>query len=73
MDIADWFEPDVLIGGFHFSKLPADDTLTEYARILNRHNTTYYTCHCMGTEAFVHMKPHMERLHSLSSGQTLIL
>lgn len=73
MDIADWFEPDVLIGGFHFSKLPLDDTLTEYARILNRHPTVYYTCHCTGTEAFAHMKPHMERLHALSAGQTLIL
>lgn len=73
MDIADWFEPDVLIGGFHFSKLPLDDTLTEYARILNSHAADYYTCHCTGTEAFDHMARHMERLHRLSTGQTLIL
>ena len=73
MDIADWFAPDVLIGGFHFSKLPLDDTLTEYARILNCHPKVYYTCHCTGTEAFAHMKPQMERLHALSAGQTLIL
>ena len=73
MDIADWFAPDVLIGGFHFSKLPLDDTLTEYARILNCHPKVYYTCHCTGTEAFAHMKPQLERLHALSAGQTLIL
>ena len=34
LDIVDWFRPDVLIGGFHFSKLPLDDTLRTYAHLL---------------------------------------
>ena len=73
MDIADWFEPDVLIGGFHFSKLPLDDTLTEYAQILSRHDTDYHTCHCTGTEVFAYMKQYIKRLSYLSTGQTLEL
>ena len=35
LDIVDWFRPDVLIGGFHFSKLPLDDTLRTYAQYLD--------------------------------------
>ena len=27
LDITEWFQPNVLIGGFHFSKLPLNDTL----------------------------------------------
>ena len=73
MDIADWIEPDVLIGGFHFSKLPLDDTLTEYAQILSCHDTDYHTCHCTGTEVFAYMKQYIKRLSYLSTGQTLEL
>ncbi len=71
LNIAGWFEPDVLVGGFHFSKLPLDDTLKQYAEILNSHKTKYYTCHCTGTEQFAFMKQYMDHMEYLSCGQTI--
>lgn len=71
MDIAGWFAPDVLVGGFHFSKLPLDDTLAGYARRLNGYATKFYTCHCTGTEQYVFMKNEMERLEYLATGQRI--
>ena len=35
LDITRWFKPDVLVGRFHFSKLPLDDTLKGYAEYLD--------------------------------------
>lgn len=71
LNIAGWFEPDILVGGFHFSKLPLDETLKNYADCLNQFKTDYYTCHCTGTEQFGFMKQYMERLFYLSAGQVL--
>ncbi len=73
LDIAGWFQPDVLIGGFHFSKLQSDETLAEYARYLNGFPTVYYTCHCTGTAQFEFMKSYMDNLHYLSTGQSITL
>ncbi len=73
MDIVSWFEPDVLVGGFHFSKLPLDERLREYAGVLNRHKTEYYTCHCTGVEQFDFMKKYMDRLSYLSCGDTILI
>lgn len=72
-NIVRWFRPDVLIGGFHFSKLPLDDTLAQYADDLNSFPTEYYTCHCTGTAQFEFMRQRMARLHYLSCGQTITL
>ena len=71
LDIVDWFCPDVLIGGFHFSKLPLNDTLAHAAQALNRFPTRYYTCHCTGEAQFAYMKNFMDRLHPLSCGETI--
>ena len=71
LDLSEWFAPDVLIGGFHFFKLPVDETLGEYARILNSSKTRYYTCHCTGTEQYAYLKPRMERLEYLACGQSI--
>lgn len=71
LNIAEWFVPDVLIGGFHFSKLPLDETLKGYAQYLNGFATEFYTCHCTGTEQFQFMKEQMKRLHYLSTGESV--
>ena len=42
LDLVEWFRPDVLVGGFHFSKLPLDETLAGYARALDRFGTVFY-------------------------------
>ncbi|MBQ4505861.1 MAG: MBL fold metallo-hydrolase [Firmicutes bacterium] len=73
MDIADWFKPDVLIGGFHFEKLPIDDTMKGYAEFLNSLPTEFYTCHCTGAAQYEFMQQYMDRLHYLSGGMTIEL
>ena len=42
LDLVEWFRPDVLVGGFHFSKLPLDETLAGYARALDRSGPVFY-------------------------------
>ena len=73
LDIVDWVRPDVLIGGFHFSKLPLDDTLRAYAEYLDSFPTRYYTCHCTGEKQYSFMRQTMKHLHYLSCGDTICL
>lgn len=70
-DIAEWFTPDVLIGGFHFSKLPLDDNLEAMAKELDSYPTRFYTCHCTGTEQYEFMRGYMSNLHYLSCGESI--
>jgi len=70
-DIVRWFTPDVLIGGFHFSKIASEECLEAYARDLDSFDTRYYTCHCTGETQFLQMKRYMKRLGSLSTGQRI--
>ena len=73
INIVHWFRPDVLVGGFHFHKLPLGETLTGYARQLDAYGTAYYTCHCTGVPQYAYMKQTMRRLHYLSAGDTIKL
>ena len=71
LDITRWFSPDVLVGGFHFSKMPLDETLKSYAEYLNSFDTHFYTCHCTGTEQFEFMKKYMKNISYLSAGMNV--
>ena len=71
LDIVSWFEPDYLIGGFHYSKLEAGEVLADAAKLLDSYKTKYYTCHCTGVVQYNFMKEHMQNLHYLSCGQTI--
>lgn len=73
MDIVGWFEPDVLVGGFHYSKLATDERLESYSGYLASFDTDYYTCHCTGVEQFEFMAEYMPRLSYISCGQTIEL
>lgn len=73
LDIANWFQPDVLVGGFHFSNLPLDDTLKGYATYLNQFHTEFYTCHCTGEEQYAYMKQYMDRLQYLATGESITI
>ncbi len=73
MDIVSWFEPDVLVGGFHYSKLALDEKLEEYSRLLSCHKTSYYTCHCTGAEQFDFMQKIIPQLSYLHCGESVIL
>ena len=73
MDIVDWFEPDIFVGGFHYTKLDLDEKLAEYASILASHKAYYYTCHCTGIEQYEFMKKYMPQLSYLSCGESINL
>ena len=77
-NITDFFRPDVLVGGFHFTKLDPEGAgapvLRENAEALLRYPTVYYTCHCTGAAQYAFLKPLMgDRLHGLSTGSVLEL
>ena len=75
LNIAHWFAPDVLIGGFHFFReLPDSPRVTEAAEKLLTYPTKYYTGHCTGLEQYAVMKKIMaDRLQYLSTGTEIIL
>lgn len=73
LNIAHWFRPDVLVGGFHFFRLPLDETLAGYARALDALPTVWYTCHCTGTEQFAFLRERMGSLHGLRTGDSVVL
>ena len=78
LNIMEWFQPDVLIGGFHFFKLdPTEDgkqALDQAALVLGDYSTSYYTCHCTGTKQYDYLKAQMgDKLHYLASGQVIDL
>ena len=77
LNIVQWFQPDVLVGGFHFMKLDCrkDAAFLEYAaRQLLQHPAAYYTGHCTGAEQFAVLKKTMgARLESISTGKILEL
>ena len=71
LNIADWFDVDVIAGGFHFSKHPLDAILKSYAEILDDTGIHFYTCHCTGLEQYEFMKKYMHKLDYLSTGDTV--
>lgn len=78
LNIVSWFQPDVLIGGFHFVKIAPEglgaDKLTNAANTLMQYPTTYYTGHCTGLAQYDFLKKHMgNRLHYLSTGQSITI
>lgn len=73
LDIVEWFEPDVLVGGFHVSKMALGEELTALGEALAAHGTTYYTCHCTGMEQYAFLQKRMPRLGYLAGGETVDL
>ena len=73
MSITEEFQPDILVGGFHFMKITSKDILSAYAQQLNLFPTEFYTCHCTGREQFCIMQPFMNNLHYISSGQIITI
>jgi len=73
LDIVAWTRPDVLIGGFHFSKMPLGDGLKKAAIDLGAYKTKYYTCHCTGIDQFEFMKKYINDLYYISAGDSFIV
>lgn len=67
--IARAFRPDVLIGGFHLSKIQDGAVLDRIAAELLTLPTRYYTGHCTGEAQFRFLKSKMgDKLEPLSTG-----
>ena len=71
LNIVNWFDADVIIGGFHYSKFPLDDTMKDYAGYLDSTNAEFYTCHCTGVPQYEFMKKYMKNLSYLSTGMSI--
>lgn len=72
VQIARSFQPDVLIGGFHLSKIQDKAVLDQIAGDLLALPTRYYTGHCTGREQFLFLKQQMgRRLEELHTGSLL--
>ena len=73
LDIVEWFEPDVLVGGFHVSKMALGEELTALGEALAAHSTDYYTCHCTGEAQYAFMGKYMPRLRYLACGESITI
>ena len=78
LNITDWFQPDIFIGGFHFTKLNPEtedkNILREAAELLLAAPSKYYTCHCTGTKQYDYLKGIMgNRLEYISDGDSIII
>ncbi len=78
LNIMNWLEPDILIGGFHFMKVdpagPDRKVLDEAAQVLLLHKATYYTCHCTGLPQYEYLKERMgDRLNYLAAGRKITI
>lgn len=78
LNLLEWFDPDVLIGGFHFKNISTTGEgkilLDTAARQMMRHKTVFYTCHCTGAAQYEYLKKIMkEQLNYLSGGDILAL
>lgn len=72
LNIMDMFQPDILIGGFHFMKMEDEAQLRSAAEILLQYDTVYYTGHCTGLKQYDYLKTIMgDRLHYISTGTIL--
>lgn len=77
LNIASFFRPDVLVGGFHFMKWDAGKQaplLERTAEVLLSLPTRYLTGHCTGDAAFRFLKARMgDRLCAFCSGQSICI
>ncbi|MBE6667146.1 MAG: MBL fold metallo-hydrolase [Ruminococcaceae bacterium] len=76
LNIVKWFSPDVLVGGFHFSKIEVNndgkERLSRYAQELLSYPIKYYTGHCTGDAQYAFLKGIMaDRLEYICSGRVL--
>lgn len=68
--------PTHILGGFHWFKVPLDDTayLDAAADDLRRFPVRYITCHCTGLDQYRYLKDRMgNQLEYIAAGQTIEL
>ena len=68
LNVMAWVKPDVLVGGFHFSKIEPE-RLAYAAEALQQYPCTYFTCHCTGIPQFQYLQGKIgEQLRYLATG-----
>ena len=74
-NLAAWFQPDILVGGFHLKDKEAHDpAISQLGEILGTFPTIYYTGHCTGTAQYGQLKGILgHRLQAFSTGTVLEL
>lgn len=72
LNIATYFSPDILIGGFHLARA-SSERIQHIGQRLQQLPTIYYTGHCTGDTAMAQLKSHLgSRLHHFSTGDVII-
>lgn len=76
INITSYLQPNILIGGFHFSKVELNaegkKRLSNTAEYLKASDAKYYTCHCTGVLQYEYMKQIMgDKLRYLSAGDVI--
>ncbi len=77
LNITEWFQPDVLIGGFHFKGIEMNEVgkqrLDNYGGILGGFKTKFYTCHCTGVAQYEYLKEMMNKqVEYLKTGDEIV-
>lgn len=70
IDIAEQFRPDVLVGGFHLSKLEDGELLGDIVKRLELLGTRFYTCHCTGRAQYLEMRKHTRCIEYIACGDS---
>lgn len=70
-NIQAYFHPDVLVGGFHFSKRPLDESLEADGAWLAQFPTAFYTGHCTGEAQLRFLQSQMPELTAIRTGNRL--
>lgn len=77
LNIMTWLKPDVLIGGFHFSKLDCskeEEALLLAAKTLKEYPAKYFTGHCTGVEQHAFLKAILgDQLERLGTGMEIVI
>lgn len=72
-NLVHWFQPDVLVGGFHLKSMDPDDPeIRTIGQTLMSYPTVYYTGHCTGQAQYERLQSIMgDRLQKISTGTVL--
>lgn len=74
LNIINWLQPDVVVGGFHFFKLDLDTNpkdrayLERAAKLMQQGSIKFFTCHCTGLAQFAFLKNYLSNLEYVAAG-----
>lgn len=72
-NIVKHFSPNILVGGFHLSKVTDRAELCDYAEFLGSFSARFYTCHCTGEYQTAFLSEKMKDLCGIHCGDRIII